>query len=343
MRGLLYFSMVIAAVLLCATGSHADNVELAYDSGVADDYTFQLTDGYLTRYTAPALDEPFLVNISFFGYRYGEINSDAPPMAYVAILDSSYNKIASKDFPFTLVGKLPQWNHVSIEPIHISGTFWIYLLLPSGPSGGVVMGKDLEPAVFRSRTGNHASGFRQITDGKYNWMIRCELSDGPPERTKITSEEISGPKFIYRDTGGCVGFETLYRWGATVKFESTQPKTINAVYLYGRLAGNWYSTEKPFTVFILDDQLRIQLSKTFEKREFTSSPGWVKLEVPDTIVNGKFYAVIELNSRDEVQLLLGYDAASNKGSSVTQIGQPKDWPFKVDERNFNWLVRLGTA
>ncbi len=343
MRRLVILSLMIAAVLTCAASVYADNVELAYDSGIADDFTFQNTDGYLVRYTAPDIEEPFLTSISFFGYRYGEINTDSPPMGYVAILDGQYNKITSKDFPFTLAGKLPQWNHVSIEPIPLSGTFWIYLLLPSNSAGGVVMGKDLEPAVFRSRIGNHASGFRQITDGKYNWMIRCELNDGPPSRPNITSEQISGSKFIFRDTGGCVGFQTLYRWGATVQFDIPQPKTVDSIYLYGRLTGNWFSTEKPFTVYILDDALRIQMSKTFEKRVFSSAPGWVKLEIPDTRLSGKIYAVIELNSRDEVQLFLGHDAAPNKGSTVTQIGQPKDWPFKIDEKNFNWMIRLGTT
>ena len=341
-------SMLVCALALCvALAIHgpalADTVELSYDEGRADDYTFQHTDGYLVRFTAPALEEPFLVNVSFFGNRFGEINSDFPPMGYVALLDTTYNRLASKDFPFTLVNRIPSWNYVSMDPVPVNGTFWVYLLLPSTSAGGVMVGKDLEPAVFRSRIGNHASGFRQITDGKYNWMIRCEFSDGPPEKSKIVSEQISGNKFIYKDSGGCVGFQTLYRWGATVQFESAQKVKIDSVYLYGKLAGNWFSTEKPFTVYILDDALRIQMSKTFEKREFTSTAAWVKLEIPETQVTGKYYAVVELNSRDEVQLMLGHDAAPNKGSSVTQIGQPKDWPFKVDDRNFNWMVRLGIA
>jgi len=327
-------------MLLLFAVTSVDAVELRYDSGTADDFTFQLTDGYLVRFSAPEFVEPFITRVSFFGSRFGNIDPEKPPFGYVAILDDEYNKLASINVPFTEISRTPAWNYIDIDPFIVRDTFWVYISLPSGMNCGVMMGKDLEPKNLRSRTGNHASGFRPISDGKYNWMVRCEISDGPPGDGIITSESLTGPKFLGRDTGVCAGSLALYKNGATFPVDVSSQVTISKLYIFGKLAGDWFSSNKEFTVYILDADLRIQLARNYPYRLFTSTPGWAAIDLPDIKVNGRFYIIVEPNCREEVQFEIGYDGAPNKGSDYTAIGQKEEWPFDVDLAKLNWMIRV---
>jgi hypothetical protein len=340
------FAVVVLTVCLtaCFLLQEADAVELRYDSGTADDYTFQLTDGYLIRFTAPDFVESFVTGISFFGNRFGSFNGAKPPTGYIAILDIDYNKIASREISFSDVSTAPSWNHFSIDPFVVKGSFWIYILMPSSPYNGVMMGKDLDPTSLRSRVGNHASGFKPISDGRYNWMIRCDVSDGAALNSTYTSDTLKGDKFIYKDNGISSGFATLYRYGATLKLDAPTAITLSKLYVYGKLVGDWYNTEREFTVYILDADLRIVLSCNYPYRVFSSQASWSSIDIPDTRVSGKYYIVIEPTCRDDVQLELGYDSAPNKSSLFTAMGQPKDWPFTdIDLTKLNWMFRVETA
>ncbi|MEP0814305.1 MAG: hypothetical protein HRF49_06535 [bacterium] len=333
------FSIVTAlALILAALPGVCD--ELFYDEGVADNFTFQLTDGYLVRFTPPAFEEPFLTEVSFFGYRYGEMDKNGPPQGYLAILDKTYNKLYSRNFSFNEIGTLAGWNKFKIDPLIIREAFWVYFLLPSGSGGGIMMGQDLEPAKLRSRIGNPAAGYKQIEDGKFNWMIRAVVVDSLAPKTQLTSDNLVGPKFLAKDGGTNSGFLTFYRYGATVRFDPGSPVTIRKVYVYGKLAGQWQGTDSVFAIYLLDKDLRIQMVKNFKYSNYTSTAEWKGFEIPETKMSSTFYVVVETKSRDTVQMFVGYDASGNKGSSVTNIGQPVNWPFKEDAKSLNWMVRL---
>jgi hypothetical protein len=355
MRALqLAFVLAVACGLFVLLSLPAGAIELRYDAGTADDYTFQLTDGYLVRFTAPEFVEPFVTGVSFFGARFGEANGAKPQTGYIAILDAEYNKLVSREFNYSDVSKIPSWNHFSIDPVVVRDTkygavdyvekpfiFWVYFLMPSNADAGVMIGKDMDPANLRSRAGNHAAGFKTVSDGKYNWMIRCDVSDGPSTNAEFTSDNLKGEKFIVKDSGVSAGFLSLYKYGATVSYETAAPITIDKLYIYGKLAGDWFSASREFTVYLLDSDLRIQLSHNFPYRGFTSQPAWISMDLPDIKVNGKFHLVVEPYCRNLVQLELGYDGASNKSSSYTIMGQPTKWVFDtVDQTKMNWMMRL---
>ena len=266
----LVFLATIACTILAFLWTPANAIELRYDSGNADDYTFQLTDGYLVRFTAPDFVDPFINGVSFFGARFGEPNGAKPQTGYIAVLDADYNKIVSREFNYSDVSKVPSWNHFSIEPVVVRDTkygavdyvekpftFWVYFLMPSNADAGVMIGKDIEPANLRSRIGNHAAGFKTVSDGKYNWMIRCEVTDGPPSKTSFTSDDLKGAKFIVKDGGVNAGFLSLYKYGATISFETPTPMTIDKLYIYGKLSGNWFDANREFTMYLLDSDLRV--------------------------------------------------------------------------------------
>ncbi len=340
------FVFVVLAVVMIAGFSiqRVQAVELRYDSDTADDYTFQLTDGYLVRFTAPDFVEPFITDISFYGYRFGTYDSAKSPTGYVAILDANYNKIVSRDFAFSTISTKPAWNHFSFEPFIAKGTFWVYILIPSNLNSGIMMGKDLDPASLRSRIGNHATGFKPISDGRYNWMVRCFTSDGPPVNDVYTSDTLKGNQFVYKDNGINSGTLAIYRYGATLRLEAPSPITIDKVYAYGKLAGNWYNTEREFTIYLLDADLRIILSRSYPYRVFSSQASWRAIDIPNTKVSGKYYVAIEPNCRDEVQLELGHDSAPNKASMFASNGISREWPYKlVDLSNINWMIRLKTV
>jgi len=350
----LVFLATIACTILAFLWTPANAIELRYDSGNADDYTFQLTDGYLVRFTAPEFVDPFINSVSFFGARFGEANGAKPQTGYIAVLDADYNKIVSREFNYSDVSKVPSWNHFSIEPVVVRDTkygaadyvekpftFWVYFLMPSNADAGVMIGKDIEPANLRSRIGNHAAGFKTVSDGKYNWMIRCEVTDGPPSKSSFTSDDLKGAKFIVKDGGVNAGFLSLYKYGATISFETPTPMTIDKLYIYGKLSGNWFDADREFTMYLLDSDLRIQMTHNIPYGVFSSQPLWTAIDLPDTKVNGKFHLVVEPFCRDAVKLELGYDGSPNKASSYTIMGQPTPWIFDdVDQKNMNWMMRL---
>lgn len=336
---------VVIVLTVCLTASFLaqgiEAVELRYDSGTADDYTFQLTDGYLVRFTAPDFVEPTITGISFYGNRFGSYNGAKPPTGYITILDAEYNKLSSRDFSFADISATASWNHISIDPIIVKGTFWVYILMPSNSNNGIMMGKDLDPASLRSRTGNHASGFKPISDGRYNWMVRSNVSDGAILDTTYTSDNLKGDKFIYKDNGICSDFLALYKYGATLRLDAPSAITIKKVYIYGKLVGNWYNTEREFTLYVLDADLRIILSCNYPYRVFSSQASWTSIDVPDTRVSGKYYIVFEPTCREDVQLEIGFDNAPNKSSLYTAIGQPKEWIFPdIDLSKLNWMIRV---
>lgn len=336
-----FFALVILWVLFQPALAHS--IEIKYDSGKADDFTFQLTDAYLMRFAISDFEEPVIVGVSFYGYRYGEMDFLNPPIGYLSVLDEDYNKLFSLTIPYTKVSGTPSWNHIKIDPYILKEGFWVYFLFPSSAESGVMMGKDIDPEKFRSRTGNHSVGFRPLSDGHYNWMIRCEVSDGMPEGDGLTSEKLIGEKFLVNDGGKGIEFLTLFRYGATVAFDVPKTRTIDKVYIYGRLQGEeWFETEREFTLYLLDTDLRIQMTRNFPYTLFSSNPAWVEIDVPNTKLGGRFYLIVEPNSRDEAQFEIGHDGTANKGSSVTVIGQPEEWPFEVEMAEMNWMVRLKT-
>ena len=339
------FGLVFAVALIAVCvvlPRQAGAMELRYDSGTADDFTFQLTDGYLVRFTPPEFENPVIVDVSFFGNRYGQIDPKESPVGYLAILDKDLNKLTGRNVPFSDLSTSPSWNHINLDPYVIKDAFWVYLYFPSNSARGVMMGKDMNPSSLKSRIGNASEGFKAITDGKYNWMIRCEVTDGLEVQQKYSSADLTGANFLYKDSGVASGFQTLYKNSATIAFDLAQPAVIDKLYIYGRATGDWMNSDREFSVYLLDQDMRIQMTKSYPLRLFTSTAEWLRIDLPDTKLSGHLLLIIEPNSRDEVGLELGYDQEPNKGSDVTNMGQPADWPFNLDKNAFNWMFRLET-
>ena len=335
---LLFAFAVFAALSAWAFAAQA--IELKYDGGEADDFTFRLTDGYLVRFNPPEFVEPVITEVSFYGHRFGLINMAKPPDGYVAILDKEFNKLSGRSVSFAEISDKPAWNHIKIDDRVVKDAFWVYLVFPSAPASGIMMGMDMEPSKLRSRTGNHSTGFKAIADGKYNWMVRVEISDGLAKQPGLSSADLTGPHFIKKDGGAAEGFLTLFKNGVTVEFNLGSPAVIDRIFVYGKLTGDWQNTDREFTVYLLDADLRIQMTRNYPFRLFTSSPQWLGIDVPDTRLAGKCFVIVEPNSRDEASLEIGYDCMANLGSSVTANGQPAEWPFSVAKSGFNWMIRM---
>lgn len=128
-------------------------------------------------------------------------------------------------------------------------------------------------------------------------------------------------------------------YGFLVEFSPSTSFKITKVKIFGELVGSGYEN-RTFDVMIWEDQGEVY-SSSFPHTKFSSSSGWVEIDIPGVVVSDNFSVVVITNTPREGGVYLHYDSSvKNEHSDLVQDWEVKDWYLKVPKEKVNWMVRV---
>lgn len=185
------------------------------------------------------------------------------------------------------------------------------------------------------------SDYYNQSKGKTDWLIQAHVSNtiAPPE--VVTAADLSSADYFYTDDGTADGYITSQKHGPMVTFDAGSGKTIDRVYVYGQLVGDWFKCEKLATAYLLDKDFRIISREVLRYDRFVNEPAWGSVVFHDVKVTGQFYVLVEPLAKLDVQLEIGYDTGSeNCGSLWGTPGSIGTWDTVAPEEMTNWMIRV---
>ncbi len=340
----LALACLIASLLALASPVRADEYQervLSYDSGEVTDFERLYVEAAKVDFAGVKdWDATYLMGVSIFGRRYGGGSDPAKSYTNVAITDAEGKVLAQKLIPYSQYASEEGWVYVELPSVKIDEPISVVVYPYAREEFGVEIGYTEKSRFFRSYQGNPSSGFTPV-EGKFDWMIRITVRNKLEPLVFIDATEISGINYLHYDDGTADGFFTFQRGGAMVGFKNQGYKTLEDVFVYGRVEGDWFTGKPTFRVFLLDHDLRVITSAQCEYSILTEIPHWSNVDFPDTDLPGDFYILLEPVSRPEASLYLGFDTSGGGYPNYYgTVGAFWDWPLSVLQEKTNWMIRV---
>jgi len=332
------------AVAVCAAAGGDEGYQervLSYDTGVATGFKQLYAEAARVDF-APVKEweVTYLTAASVYARRYGSGADPAKSYLNVAVTDAEGKVLAQKLVPYSKVSVEADWLLVELPAVKITEATSVVVYPYARQDFGVELGYTGESKRQRSLQGNPSAGFQPVAE-KFDWMIRAVVRNKLEPLVFIDASEISGINYLYHDDGTAEGFFTFQRGGALVGFKNMGYKTLDDVFLYGRVEGDWFASKPTFRVFLLDHDLRVISSVQRDYTILTEIPHWTNVDFPDQALPGDFYILVEPVSRPEYSLLLGFDTSGGKNPNYYgTVGSFLEWPLPVLRENVNWMVRV---
>lgn len=175
-----------------------------------------------------------------------------------------------------------------------------------------------------------------------------EIGVGELSVSLVVKEELVIEEFELKyDDGMPESYQAIGRMsgnGYLVHFSPpATPFTITKVKIYGNLYGTGYESLE-FTVEIWDEDPKEIHSASYPHTEFSLSPGWVEIDIPNVVVSGAFYIHVFTHSPPEGGIQVGYDSSvENEHSDMTRDYQIVWWS-QLPKETVNWMIRvIGSA
>lgn len=183
-------------------------------------------------------------------------------------------------------------------------------------------------------------------------MVTFSLVKDAPGTYEIGMGELSSSLIVIGeevelkyDDGRSDGEHAFRGWGYLVRFSPpSTPFMITKVKIFGSLYGSGYENQT-FDVQIWDKDLKEIHSATYPHTNFSLSPRWVEIDIPDVTIGGDFYIYVNTYSPREGGVNIGYDSSvTNEHSEVTQNWEIADWFLPAPKETVNWMIRvIGTT
>ena len=306
----------------------------------------------------------FTKSISFYGNRFGEVGDllgsvvifgpQSDKTRKLEELPDSQVVYSSTLFPLCEVPETPGWYEIPIDLIELPRDgFRVAIYTRSSDERGIRIG--LAPSADGS---THSSEFRILTKDEFEkdstagvqrrndgreWLIHALVRYDSGLDSSIQSADISGSSFSYHDDGSVDGWGDFPENGGLVRFDNDRKRHVDAVYVYARLEGDWFGTDRSCTVVIMNDRYNIVKRVSIPFESFNENGGWARVELPETEVPKSFYVLVQPRSARNLKFLLGADLSGNKGSSIGTIGAPLEWTDVNPQSDTNWMVRVHYA
>lgn len=336
---------VVCILILAAFAFHAyaqsyQEKLLAYDTGEAAGYKQLYTEAARVDFQpVKGWQATYLTGVEIYARRYGGGSDPKKSYTNVAVTDSEGKVLTQKLVPYASYPAEAAWVRVDLPTVKVTDVISVVVYPYARPEFGVEIGYTEKTKIFRSFQGNPSVGFSLVED-KTDWMIRAQVRNLLEPVHYIDATEISGVNYLHYDDGTAEGFFTFQRGGALVGFRNMGFKTLDDVFIYGSVEGDWFATKPTFRVFLLDHDLRVISSVQRDYTILTEIPHWTNVDFPDTKLPGDFYILVEPVSRPEYKLNIGFDTSGgNNPNYFGTVGAFMDWPLPVLREKVNWMIR----
>jgi hypothetical protein len=352
-------TLLVLILTLGAAGlAHAEEKTLAHDDGAPSDMVSLNTDSHFIVFDAPEWKSTFAEEVRFYGQRYGDVTGlkgtiviwapvTAPPIKVHIKQLGALKLLYTKQFDLTQVPEQAGWVDVPIDPVALPGDFAVSLYTYSNDQRGVKLGLGGPPA---SRPDSYSStrhpspsdaqtSIKYRYDGK-DWMLRLKVRDSLAPPVAIDSSQISGPNFSVYDDGTAEGFYTFQKKGCLLRCSNAGPRNVDAVYVYGKLEGNWIGTTRDVSILILGADYKVLGRTKLPYNSFSNVAGWNLVSFAPVHVGPVFYVAVQPDSTPDLKFWVGYDSSSpNLASSYGTSGAELDWNLTIPKDKTNWMIR----
>ncbi|MCH7471529.1 hypothetical protein IIA79_01055 [bacterium] len=331
---------------------------MRWEDGRADIYDHLEIDGHFVFFNAPeGWDKSFSQELMVYGRRYGEVGSirativiwgaQTKKTAQLEDAEDSLVIYGRKQFPLADAPDEPAWFSIPLDVIELPEEFAVSLFTYSNEERGLEIGLSRatkepshsssgKPGLPESEEGELALRF----DGR-EWLIRMKIRSTLIPGETIDAGDLTGSQFTFYDDGEAEGFTTVQKHGPMIHVENSRSKTVDRIYVYAKVEGDWYKTERTAGVYLLDSRFAIIARSSLSYNGYTSEPSWNYASFDDAKVPSEFYVLIEPASRPQVILLIGYDSSGiNNASAFGTAGALLNWELQAPEENTNWMIRV---
>lgn len=358
-------TVLAACVLLSVQVALAQEETLGYGTEPADLYEHININAHSVWFPdKSSAPHRFTQSVSFYGHRYGDVGELLGSVVIYGPQSSKTRTLADEPdsqvvykstlFPLSEVPESPGWYVVPLDLMELSlEGFRVAIYTHSNDERGVKIG--LAPSADGS---THSSEFRILTKKEYEkdptagvvvrndhreWLIKATVRYESGLDSTLSSDDLSGQGFASHDDGSAEGWGDFAENGALVRFDNDSKRSVDAVYVYAKLEGDWFGTDRNCTVVLMNDKYKIIKRMSIPFFSFNEKEGWARLEVPQTEMPKSFFVLVQPRSEKQLKFLLGADHSGNRGSSVGTIGSPKEWHTDNPEADTNWMVRVHYA
>lgn len=355
------------AAVLCAAAPRAamaEDLVLAHASGEpqAMEYAGKDADeggtGHIVTFEAPrGWHLTFARELSFWGKRTGLgqamlgnilIWEDNPPVEDEDPKDHiPYRTVLQQNFSLADVPEAGGWVKVPLQATALPRKFYVGVYCYGTTDASVLVGlgpkartKSRSGILYPLEMGPGGTGIEFRRDGR-EWLISLAVTDSLSAGDMVKPSDLSGPGFAAWDDGSADGFDTMQKCGAMVKFHTDAQRKVKRVWVYAKLEGEWYQTQRRAGCWIMNDRLGILNRQDLPYASFTSAADWAGVDFPSIAVSGDYYVLVEPVSRPQLGLLIGYDSSGeNMGSLYGDAGAVQTWECKAPEESANWMIRV---
>ena len=366
-----------ASIALLCSHALADEVRLSHAQGPADGFESIEEHAHSISFNPADPEVMFVESIRFFGHRYGDVGDLMGSIViYGAQTEKSKQVVDIPDtqviyangfFNLSDVPETPGWVEVpfEIDALPKDG-FTVSIYTYSNADRGVKLGlsssngtgysssyeswpvvvttKMLEKQKNRKRRLSQVEqreedGIRLRTDGR-EWLVECIANHSSGLGSEIALADISGRNIDYYDDGSAESYEEFTDYAGLVRFDNSRRRTVDAIYVYGKVEGEFFDTDRNVTVMLLNHDTNIIKRMTIPYTAFSEEGSWARLDVPDTAVTRGYYVFVDPRSEARVKFLLGVDHSGNKGSIFGGTGAIREWDAVAPEDKANWMVRV---
>lgn len=338
---LLALVLALAATTMLTITAYADERVLQWDKGVAEIFIHQEQNSHFTLFKRPAeWEKTFSAEVMFYGKRYGEVGNitgtivvwgpQTEKTAKLEDLPDSLVVYTRKNFKLADVPLEPGWVTIPIQVLELPEEFAVAIYTYSTAERGVEIGLTGE-----SPEGSHSASakpepvsladlkraqdkgkelegnVRLRSDGR-EWMIRIKVRPTLIQEEAFTSEQLNGDNFTGFDDGTAEEWLDIQKNGPLLHVTNAGKRQVDRIYVFGKVHGDWFNTDRAATVYILDNRYNIVSRGQLPYNRFTDQPSWAYVSFSRTTAPKEFYVLVTPNCRPKVGLLLGYDTSGGK-------------------------------
>lgn len=352
----------IALLLVCfmLVGTFAADAReevLIWGGAPSGEFVYQETAAHFVRFECPVMwDNTFIDSVQFYGRTYGNVGDlqativiFGPPEGETEINTESEEKLSvlqQKMFPLGSIPETGGWINIDLKELPVPSEFAVAIFTYSNEQRGL----EIDLGERSQRAGLVHSSTVELRhmipsmieyreDGR-EWSVRIAITDLLNTPGGTDAAAITGPGYSDHDDGSAEDFATSQKHGPMVRFKNNRARTVERVYVYGHLAGDWFGTERSFTVYLLDSDLRIIERSAVRYDTYTSEAAWHYAEFHYGKVPREYYILVEPVSSPDVQFMIGADLSQeNHGSLWGTVGILLDWAPELEEGRTNWMIR----
>jgi len=344
-------------MLLASSLAYAVERELQWDDGVADEYEYlDIPSHAITYFTPVDWEKAFPVEVRFYGQRYGEVDDIrgqivvwGPQTEKTATLEEHPDSLvvhARQQFALADVPATPGWFTVPLEVAELPETFVLALYTFSNEERGVKvgltapLGQPTHSGTGQVMSEEHIEESHVLREDEREWLMRIVVRSTPYPQEDFTSADLTGAQYSYYDDGEADGFVTMRKNGPMIQVQNDRSRTVDRIYVYAKVVGDWFDTERSGWIYLMDKDLRTIARKPLMYGSFANEPRWNFVDFGETPVPAEFYVLVTPASRLKAELHVGYDASSaNQASFYGTAGAFKLWAAEAPEEQTNWMIR----